>query len=147
MDKDFRLVLKHISLSRSILKGSENIFIVCMLLIQCPQSNLVQSHLEPGANLVKRDLLSRLTIHVMPKGNKIIVIPECDHPFRIGPGHGKQALENVRRSSTQGCRKIVQYNVRICFTHRCRWRIQIMTQDRIRKREKGGRTKRQVTDH
>ena len=80
----------------SVLIRSENVFVVGFLLIQQPQPNLVESHFKARTDFVNGHfVMRRLAIHVMPKGDKIVLVGKGYDAFRIGSWQGEQTFENV----------------------------------------------------
>ena len=90
------ILLQDASLFGRVLVGPQHVFVVGLLLFHRPQPDLVQPQFEAGSHLVEiHHVVFWFAIHVVPKGNKIIVVGKGNYTFGIVPGDGKEALQNV----------------------------------------------------
>ena len=82
----------------------------------------------------------------MPKGNKVVVVGKRDDPFRIVFRYGEQTFDDIADAFADFCVKIVQYDVRVRFRHRCGRRIEIMPHDGVAYTKVRRGTQRQMAD-
>mmetsp|Transcript_28403 Transcript_28403/g.74622 ORF Transcript_28403/g.74622 Transcript_28403/m.74622 type:complete len:214 (+) Transcript_28403:347-988(+) len=114
--------------------------------VERPQLDRVEFHLEARADLGERDILPCSGVRVVSKADVVAVVHKGHDPLRVLFWDREEVLENALGALAKLSREVVKDEVGVRFRHRARPR-DIVPHHHVGEVEHGGGPKRQVAHH